>query len=129
LDKQVIDFTQSIAQAITAKAKAAGLSYPFIYLNDAAAEEDVFSSYGGGSSLPELRAIAKRYGGYIIDFKLHCLLVLTHYRSSWRLPTSSARWIQAILIGRNKKRLVCSLCRCIYLEPCLYLQCSIKRKC
>ena len=62
MDQQVINFTSNVAQAITAKAKTANLDYPFVYLNDAAAEQSVFPSYGGGKSLPRLRSIAKSYG-------------------------------------------------------------------
>ena len=70
----MIDFSQRVAEAINTKAKAAGLSYPFIYLNDAAIEQDVFSYYGGGRSLPRMRSIAKSYGGFLVDC---CVPLLT----------------------------------------------------
>ena len=43
------------------KSKAAGLFYPFNFLNDAQTGQTVFPYYGKGKSLPKLKTIAKRF--------------------------------------------------------------------
>ncbi len=48
-------------QAIDQKAKAAGLYYPFVFLNDAGPGENPFVTYGGGKSLSRLRQIRQKY--------------------------------------------------------------------
>jgi hypothetical protein len=56
------DFARRCVANTDAEARSKDLHYPFIYLNDAAGWQDVFSLYGGGKSLPKMKAIAKRYG-------------------------------------------------------------------
>ena len=63
-DQAVIDYSANLIATINAKAKAAGLSYPFIYVNDAAAGQNVFQYYGGGKSLKKLKSIRSTYGTY-----------------------------------------------------------------
>ena len=64
-DEMVVNFSKKTTAAIDTKSKAAGLFYPFIYLNDAGGTggyENVFQYYGGGKSLPKMRKIAQKYG-------------------------------------------------------------------
>jgi hypothetical protein len=56
------DFARRCVANTDAEARSKDLYYPFTYLNDAAGWQDVFSLYGGGKSLPKMKAIAKRYG-------------------------------------------------------------------
>lgn len=60
-DAQMIAWGRGIVANLTEKAKAAGLYYPFIYMNDAAAGEKPFPLYGKGKSLPRLKAIQRKY--------------------------------------------------------------------
>ena len=55
------NFIKETVATIEKKAKAADVYYPFVYLNDAVAEETVFEHYGGGKSLPKMKEISKRY--------------------------------------------------------------------
>jgi len=56
---------QNIASDFIARldkaSKAAGLYYPFRYMNDAMRGQEIFKLYGGGKSLPKLRSIQKNY--------------------------------------------------------------------
>ena len=61
-DQRVADFSTGIIDKIQQKAEAAGLSYPLHNLNDAGPGTDVFSKYGGGSSLPVMKATREKYG-------------------------------------------------------------------
>jgi hypothetical protein len=63
-DQAVIDFSANVIATLNKKAKAAGLLYPFVYLNDAAAGQNIFQYYGGGKSLKKLKAIRRIYGTY-----------------------------------------------------------------
>lgn len=54
-------FTQGALDALEAASRAQGLYYPFLYLNDAGAGEDVYSFYGKGKSLAKMRAIRRQY--------------------------------------------------------------------
>lgn len=60
-DAQMIAWGKDIVADLTQKAKAAGVYYPFIYMNDAAAGEKPFPLYGKGKSLPLLKAIQQKY--------------------------------------------------------------------
>ena len=60
-DAYVTDFLKTLTADIDAKAKAAGLYYPFIFLNDAGGWQKTLSLYGQGKSFPRLQAVAKRY--------------------------------------------------------------------
>jgi hypothetical protein len=64
-DQRFADFAYSIVAEIDEKAKAAGLYYPFNYINDAGFNQSIFTLYGGGKSLPKMRKIATLYGVYI----------------------------------------------------------------
>jgi hypothetical protein len=61
-DEMVNEFAKRCIASTDVQAKSKGLFYPFAYLNDAAGWQDIFSLYGGGKSLPKMKAIAKRYG-------------------------------------------------------------------
>lgn len=64
-DEKDDEFMHSLIREIVAvieqKAKAAGVYYPFVYVNDAVWEQTVFEHYGGGKSLPKMKQISKRY--------------------------------------------------------------------
>lgn len=51
------DFVSRLDKA----SKAAGLYYPFRYMNDAMHGQQIFKLYGGGDSLPKMRKIQKKY--------------------------------------------------------------------
>jgi hypothetical protein len=63
-DAAVDAFHKKLFTAIETKAKKQGLYYAFKYLNDSPTFVKVFDEYGGGKSLPKLRAIAKAYGRF-----------------------------------------------------------------
>ena len=48
-------------ETIDQRSKAAGLYYPFIFLNDAGPGKSPFVTYGKGKSLLTLRRIRKQY--------------------------------------------------------------------
>ncbi|OCL11143.1 FAD-binding domain-containing protein [Glonium stellatum] len=60
-DQRFIDFATNLVADIDRKAKAAGLYYPFNYINDAGSTQLIYGLYGGGKSLPKMEAIAKKY--------------------------------------------------------------------
>ncbi|KAK3946262.1 FAD-binding domain-containing protein [Diplogelasinospora grovesii] len=60
-DAVAAEWSRNVTADLDARARAAGLSYPFVYINDAGFTEKVFSNYGGGKSLPKMKAIAKKY--------------------------------------------------------------------
>jgi FAD/FMN-containing dehydrogenase len=51
------DFISRLEKATKAKE----LYYPYVYINDAMSGQEVFSLYGGGKSLPRLKAIRAAY--------------------------------------------------------------------
>lgn len=57
----MIKWGQGVLANLTAKAKAMGLFYPFIYMNDAYAGQNPYPLYGKGKSLPKLLAVQKKY--------------------------------------------------------------------
>lgn len=63
-DQAVNDYCAHLITTLNEKAKAAGLAYPFIYVNDAAGGQNVFQYYGSGKSLRKLKAIRRTYGTY-----------------------------------------------------------------
>ena len=60
-DAYVDSFLKKLTATVDAKAKAAGLYYPFIFLNDAGGWQKTLSLYGKGKSFPRLQAIAEKY--------------------------------------------------------------------
>lgn len=54
-------FIRETVAAIEKKTKAAGVYYPFVYMNDAVREQKVFEHYGKGKSLPRMKQISKAY--------------------------------------------------------------------
>ena len=54
-------FATAVLTSVERQARARGLLYPFLFMNDAAAGEQILQSYGGGKSLPRLREIRRRY--------------------------------------------------------------------
>ncbi|GME30036.1 FAD-binding domain-containing protein [Neofusicoccum parvum] len=60
-DSRIAQFSADVVAAIDEKAQAAGLYYPFNYINDAGFSQKIFSYYGGGKSLPKMKAIAEKY--------------------------------------------------------------------
>lgn len=60
-DAEVIAFSEAVAANLTKSAQRAGLLYPFIYVNDAAAGQDPYPLYGKRKSLPRIRAIQRKY--------------------------------------------------------------------
>lgn len=66
-DAVVNMFIQKAIETLDARSKAAGLYYDFIYLNDAAPfqKNQTLPKYGGGKSLPRMKAIAHRYGKFL----------------------------------------------------------------
>ncbi|KAJ5035530.1 uncharacterized protein L3040_007996 [Drepanopeziza brunnea f. sp. 'multigermtubi'] len=62
-DEIIYRFFQDMVDELNRRAKAAGLYYDFVYLNDAAPTQTgaVFQKYANGTALPRLREIAHRY--------------------------------------------------------------------
>lgn len=60
-DATVNQFARTFISNVDAAATEAGLHIPFTYLNDAQSGQEVFQYYGGGSSLPILKKIQKKY--------------------------------------------------------------------
>ena len=60
-DELVNQWSTDTIAAFDKATKAAGIYYPFIYLNDAAKGQTPFPFYGKGKSLPKMKAIAKKY--------------------------------------------------------------------
>ena len=63
-DKVVNKFSKRLIEAIDKKAKAKGLHYPFVYLNDAGPDQKPFKLYGQGKSLQKMKAIRDKYGAF-----------------------------------------------------------------
>ena len=59
-DVRVYAAARNTINRSTAEAKARGLSFKYIYENYAAAEQDVFESYGSANHA-KLKAISKKY--------------------------------------------------------------------
>ncbi|KAM7212310.1 hypothetical protein V8F06_012309 [Rhypophila decipiens] len=60
-DAVVYEFNRRCTEALDRKAKAKGLYYPFIYLNNAGPGQDPFKLYGQGKSLPKMQAVRDLY--------------------------------------------------------------------
>lgn len=60
-DATVISFNTAALQALDTASKAANIYYPFQFLNDAGAGEQVFSLYGKGKSLERMKSIRRAY--------------------------------------------------------------------
>ena len=60
-DATIAQFAQSILAKLDNSAKAVGLYYPFVYINDAGMGENPFSLYGNGRSLETMRATRSKY--------------------------------------------------------------------
>jgi len=60
-DALITRFSLSILETIDQRSKAAGLYYPFVFLNDAGPGESPFVTYGKGKSLSTLRHIRQQY--------------------------------------------------------------------
>ena len=60
-DAYLLDFLTLLVGSIDSASKAAGLYYPFIFLNDAGSGQLPFHLYGSGRSLPKMKAIAQKY--------------------------------------------------------------------
>lgn len=63
-DTTVYSFFEYAINTLDQRAKAAGLYYDSVWINDAAPfqTKNVFPKYGSGASFPRLKAIAKKYG-------------------------------------------------------------------
>ncbi|KAH7213270.1 uncharacterized protein BKA55DRAFT_697777 [Fusarium redolens] len=60
-DDLVYEFSKRCTAAIDRKAKAKGLHYPFMYLNNAGLGQNPFQVYGQGKSLPKMKKIREVY--------------------------------------------------------------------
>lgn len=61
-DQRFNAFSINLIAEIDKRSKAAGLYYPFKYLNDAGGSQPIYPNYGGGKSLQRLKTIRKSYG-------------------------------------------------------------------
>ncbi|KAL8962112.1 MAG: hypothetical protein Q9193_001432, partial [Seirophora villosa] len=74
-------FTDRVLASIEQQAKARGIYYPWLFLNDAGITQDPISTYGYGASLPRLRAVSRKYDpkgifqqnvpGFKLGYELH----------------------------------------------------------
>lgn len=98
LDSAVEKFFQQVGEEITQKAREMGHGYDFAYLNDAGGAGNPFVTYGKGSSLPELKRIAKEFGECM---QLHSPWSASTDFSSNRpfgcFSDPSSWWVQAVL--------------------------------
>ncbi|KAI0407189.1 hypothetical protein F4802DRAFT_612274 [Xylaria palmicola] len=69
-DDVVYEFNKRCTAAIEKKAKKKGLSYPFIYLNDAGGDQKPFQLYGQGKSINRMRKIREAYDPKAVFQKL-----------------------------------------------------------
>lgn len=60
-DSLITQFGQQALLKLQSRAEERNLTYPFVYLNDAGAGQDPFALYGGGRSLPRMRAVRQTY--------------------------------------------------------------------
>ena len=60
-DVPVTHFAQEALAELDAQAQAAGLYYPFIYINDSGTGESPFALYGNGTSLDRLKKVRAKY--------------------------------------------------------------------
>ncbi|KAL8708058.1 MAG: hypothetical protein Q9220_006990 [cf. Caloplaca sp. 1 TL-2023] len=60
-DAYVNGWAKDLFTTVEAQAKTAGYYYPFIFLNDAQADQKVLALYGNGTSLPKLKTVAQRF--------------------------------------------------------------------
>ncbi|KAI4214646.1 MAG: hypothetical protein LQ351_002719 [Letrouitia transgressa] len=60
-DAYINNWAANLISTIETQAKAAGLYYPFIFLNDAGPGQKPLGLYGKGKSLPKLKTTAKKY--------------------------------------------------------------------
>ncbi|KAI8623347.1 hypothetical protein F5Y19DRAFT_458953 [Xylariaceae sp. FL1651] len=72
-DAKMNKFTRRVAATIERRTRELGLYYHFIYLNDAGSPQRPFATYGGGKSLPKLRAIQAKYDedGFLRNYLGH----------------------------------------------------------
>ncbi|KAI9787987.1 MAG: hypothetical protein M1816_007291 [Peltula sp. TS41687] len=60
-DAYLLNYLSTLVERLDAASKAAGMYYPFIFLNDAGQGQRPFDLYGAGTSLPRMRAVSARY--------------------------------------------------------------------
>lgn len=60
-DSYMVQFATTVLSSVERQARSLGILYPFLFMNDAAAGEQVLQSYGKGTSLPRLRQIRRQY--------------------------------------------------------------------
>ena len=60
-DAYLLNFLISLVESIDSASKAAGLYYPYIFLNDAGIGQSPFPLYGDGESLPRMKVVAQKY--------------------------------------------------------------------
>ncbi|KAL4922537.1 cytochrome P450 [Aspergillus aurantiobrunneus] len=60
-DDRVTTFSENVIAEIDSRARAAGVHYPFVNLNDAGPGQAPFETYGNGRSLRRLQRIRRRY--------------------------------------------------------------------
>ena len=85
-DEAVSDFHMRATAAITRAAQAKGLSYDFLYINDADPIQKPFNYYGKGRSLWKMRRVAKKYGKSSLSFSVDITDCDIAIRPSWCIP-------------------------------------------
>lgn len=85
-DEAVFEFHIRATAAITTAAKAQGLDYDFLYVNDADPIQEPFRFYGKGRSLPKMRQVAKKYGTLSPSFRVKVTKCNPVIRPLGRIP-------------------------------------------
>lgn len=96
-DHAVFDFHIRATAAITTAAKAKGLNYDFLYINDANPIQEPFKYYGKGRSLPKMRLVAKKYGTSSLSFRIEVANCNPAIRPLWRVSTSESGNLETLL--------------------------------
>lgn len=60
-DAYVNAWCKDLLDTVDQQSQAVGYYYPFIFLNDASADQKVLAKYGKGASLPKLKQVAQRF--------------------------------------------------------------------
>ena len=89
-DEAVFDFHMRATAAITTAARAKGLNYDFLYINDADPIQKPFNYYGKGRSLRRMRRVAEKYGTSSLSFGVDITDCDLATRPFWRISASES---------------------------------------
>lgn len=103
-DEAVFDFHTRATAAIKTAADAKGLSYNFLYINDAHPVQEPFQYYGKGRLLPRMRHLAKKYGSSSLALQIDAVHSDPAVRSLGRVSDFESGHLEAVLSQRCRNR-------------------------